>query len=247
MRSDGSGLVRLTNDSLDDREPRWASDGKRIAYIHAYVAGGYQPNVTVMNADGSNPKRLINDSGDVNPSWSPDGSRISFQRHTDLFSRDQLWIVNADGTSPTLVIDSLVVHEISWTPRNTFIGVDGLGIVELNIDGTGQTRILSLTPGTVHYLYPRMSPDGTRIVFEWGGVTGNDPQIYVVKSDGTNLVQLTFTSGSKAYPVWSRDGSRIAFTSGQGNTFAIWVMEPDGSNQVEVSPPPAGDDVGDWR
>ena len=247
MGSDGSGIVRLTSDSLDDREPQWSPDGKKIAYIHAYSAGGYEPNVTVMDANGANPLRLINDSGDVNPSWSPDGSKIAFQRHTGLFPRDQLWIVNVDGTSPTLVIDSLVVHEISWTPMDNFIGADGLGIVQFNTDGTGQTRILSLAPGTVHGLHPRMSPDGARIVFQWGGPTASESEIYVVNGDGTNLQRLTNVSGEKGHPVWSSDGTKIAFTSGQDNSLAIWVMNPDGSNQVRVSPPPAGDLLGDWR
>lgn len=257
MRSDGSGLTRLTNDSLDDRQPRWSPDGTRIVYIRAYVAGGYQPNVTIMDADGANKTRLTKDSGDENPSWSPDGTRIAFERNTDLFSRNQLWVINADGASPTLVVDSLAVREISWTPRNTFLGVDGFGIVQFNIDGTGQTRILSLTPGTVNQVYPRMSPDGTRIVFQWGGQYGSDPNIYLMNSDGTNLQQLTNSSGGKNYPVWSTDGTKVAYTSIQPDPaytwplwkwpVSIWVMDPDGSNQVRRSSPPGGDFLGDWR
>jgi TolB protein len=247
MRSDGSGLVRLTNDSLDDREPRWSPDGKRIAYIHGYTTGGYRPNVTVMDADGANPVRFTFDEGDVNPCWSPEGSRIAFERDLSLFSRNQLWIVNADGTSPALIVDSLEVSEISWTPQNTFLGIDFFGIAKFNVDGTGRTRILDLTPGTVYGAYPRMSPDGSRIVFQWGGQYSNDPQIYVMNSDGTNLQPLTNSSGGKAHPVWSRDGTKIAFTGSQDQPDFIWVMDIDGSNLARVSPSPGGDYLGDWR
>jgi TolB protein len=199
-----------------------------------------------MDADGGNPKRLTSDTGDANPSWSPDGTKIAFERNTTFFPRNQLWIINADGTSPVLAIDSLAAHELSWTPQNTFIGTDLFGIVQFNPDGTGQTRILSLDPGTVQNGYPRMSPDGTRIVFQWGGASGSDSQIYTVKSDGTDLQQLTSTSGEKVYPTWSPDGLRIGF-SRRENGLSIWVMEADGSNQTRVTPPPGDDFLGAWR
>jgi len=247
MRSDGSGLARLTNDSLQDSEPRWSPDGKRIAYIHAHKPGGYEPNISIMNSDGSNRTRLITDAGDANPSWSPDGLRIAFERNTSLFPRNQLWIVNADGSAPTLVVDSLEAREITWTSQNTFLGIDGFGIVQFNVDGSGTARIVSLTPGTVSNAYPQMSPDGVRIVFQWTGPAGSEPQIYVVNTDGTDLHAITNTSGAKSYPIWSSDGSKIAFTSYQDGTISVWTMDSDGGNQVRVSPSPGGDQLGDWR
>lgn len=245
MKRDSSDLVRLTSDSLLDWQPRWSPDGRRVAFLRGYPVSGslqYRHNLSVMDWDGANPVRLRYDLSNDSPSWSPDGSRISFLRTTNL--DHQLWIVNADGTSPTLVADSLNVSEISWTPQGKFLGVDHFGIVQFNIDGGGMNRILSLPPGTVYQAYPRMSPDGSRIVFQWTSGTGS--QIYAVNSDGTSLQQLTNATGSKSYPVWSPDGTRIAFTRFDGPV-SVFTMNADGSDLARVSPGPGQDFIGDWR
>ena len=247
MRSDGSGVVRLTSDSLFDSQPRWSPDGKRIAFLRRYPAPVFpfeRHQLAVMDWNGTTPTRLTDDLGDDSPSWSPDGTRISFIRTTNTFP--ELWTANANGSSPALVADTLDVSEISWTPQNTFLGVDGLGIVMFNADGTGRTRILSLNLGTVHEVYPRMSPDGARIVFHWYGPSDSDSQIYIVDSDGTNLQQLTNSSGIKWYPIWSPDGTKIAFSRYDG-PLSIFTMNPDGTDIARITTDPGVDYVGDWR
>ena len=51
------------------------------------------------------------------------------------------------------------------------------------------------------------------------------------------LIQLTFDEGDKDQPVWSPDGSQIAYVaSGGGNNgLDIWVMDADGGNPVDVT------------
>lgn len=67
--------------------------------------------------------------------------------------------------------------------------------------------------------------------------TVNGPSdIWVMRPDRSGLQQLTSDSGSNRQPVWSPDGTRIAFTSDREDRRAIWVMNADGSNQVRVSP-----------
>jgi len=49
--------------------------------------------------------------------------------------------------------------------------------------------------------------------------------------------QLTFDEGDKDQPVWSPDGSQIAYTApgGAGNGLDIWVMDADGNNQMDIT------------
>jgi TolB protein len=51
------------------------------------------------------------------------------------------------------------------------------------------------------------------------------------------LTQLTFDEGDKDQPVWSPDGSQIAFVApgGGNNGLDIWVMDADGSNPVNLT------------
>lgn len=60
-------------------------------------------------------------------------------------------------------------------------------------------------------------------------------QVYLVNSDGTGLVQLTNTGAgvSNSDPAWSPDGQRLAFASNRGGSWAIYIMDADGSNVVQ--------------
>lgn len=80
MRADGSDMVQLTRDiDARDDEPSWSPEGQRIAFRRMSAQGGVTTSdLAVMNADGSNVVRLVQDGDDLSPSWSPDGQRIAF-------------------------------------------------------------------------------------------------------------------------------------------------------------------------
>ena len=52
-----------------------------------------------------------------------------------------------------------------------------------------------------------------------------------------SFTQLTFSEGDKDQPVWSPDGSRIAFVApgSAGDGLDIWVMDADGGNPVNLT------------
>ncbi len=74
------------------------------------------------------------------------------------------------------------------------------------------------------------SPDGRFIAFgsDWAG----EDDIWLMKPDGTDLVNLTADLSGDCYHVsWSPDGRRIAFASGDLATNSdIWVIETNGAN-----------------
>ncbi|MGB4758902.1 MAG: hypothetical protein WBP26_02495 [Candidatus Saccharimonadales bacterium] len=65
-----------------------------------------------------------------------------------------------------------------------------------------------------------------------------DVEIYAANPDGSNPVRLSLTPGQDRAPVWSPDGTKIAFFAMERNTNLadIYIMNADGSNQVRVSP-----------
>jgi Tol biopolymer transport system component len=78
MNADGTGQTRLTFNPANDGFPAWSPDGKKIAF----QSSRDDPNpatcsvckfqIYVMNADGSDPVRVTNDSSsDQGPDWQP--------------------------------------------------------------------------------------------------------------------------------------------------------------------------------
>ena len=78
---------------------------------------------------------------------------------------------------------------------------------------------------------PQVSPDG-----EWLLVVGNSVStinkkknldIFAIKMDGSNMIQLTYHPAQDACPRWSRDGKSVFFLStraNEDNSYNVWKM-----------------------
>jgi len=97
------------------------------------------------------------------------------------------------------------------------------------IDREGNEELLAARPG--NYLYPRLSPDGTKAAIEEFEGTGD---IWVWDFSRETLTRLTVDPASDEYPVWTPDGQRVIFSSDRdgGSKNPYWVAA-DGSGGVE--------------
>jgi hypothetical protein len=94
-------LIPLGQDTAAQQtDPAPSPDGSRIAYV---TDRDGNTEIYVMNADGSNPRRLTNTTAaEGSPAWTPDGTRIVYASNavegtTGTF---HIWMMNADGSSP---------------------------------------------------------------------------------------------------------------------------------------------------
>jgi Tol biopolymer transport system component len=78
INPDGSGLRQLTNDSAQDRIPRWSPDSRQIAFL-SNRSGKYE--IWKVNQDGSGLEQLSDVPGEdvINPVWSPEGQRLLYK------------------------------------------------------------------------------------------------------------------------------------------------------------------------
>lgn len=197
--------------------------------------------IYVMNADGSGQTNLTNHpAGEHNPSWSPDGSRITFESDRDDGQNytSKIYVMNADGSNQQR-LSSAAGDDYApvWSPDGSKIAFtsyrDGNAeIYVMNADGTNAIRLTN-NLGTDQS--PSWSPDGRKIAFE--SRRNNKTGVYVMNADGSNQTPLTDNLTTAFSPAWAPDGSRLAFV-GRGSSssnFRIFTVNPDGSGQVGLT------------
>jgi Tol biopolymer transport system component len=215
-------------------ESRATADSAQASSMIAFVRGS---ELYVMNADGSEQRRLTGNARPVTPAWSPDGRAIAFV--TDRDGNAEVYVMNVDGSEQrNLTRDPASDREPAWSPDGRRIAFerwhDGSAEIHvMNADGSGpgnQTRYLA------NGVHPVWSPGGQRIAFvrkisfmappRVGGPPGfrilYRPYLYVVDADGSGIRRLT---PDPVYgdlsPDWSPDGTTIRF--------GRYVVNADGS------------------
>jgi dipeptidyl aminopeptidase/acylaminoacyl peptidase len=174
MNADGSGQTKLAEHIAD---PVWSPDGDRIAVATPFDIGlgglsdatsvSSSEGISTISSTGGPLTRITNVSGDRNPDWSPDGSKLVFERLTPTaLSNERQYVinvVNADGAGlvqigapPVRLINQI---QPVWSPdgkRVAFVLSDNFRIYTMAADGSDISQV---TPGPND-----TSPDWQRVV-----------------------------------------------------------------------------------
>ncbi|MFW6184330.1 MAG: hypothetical protein ACOC8X_11080, partial [Chloroflexota bacterium] len=205
MDADGRGLSRVGPDAGSHFAPDISPDGTRIAFSSAVQAPeGRRQHIWVMDVDGSNLQQLTSGPyNDIDPVWSPDGSRIAFA--SDRGWRPAHWIMNVDGSDMIMLPDDVPQHggRSDWSPDGRWLAFyagprDDRDIYLVATDGSGASHRLTFGGRN---LAPSFSPDGQWITFT-SYREGDDAEIFIMRSDGSDLRQLTFNERADWQPRW---------------------------------------------
>jgi Tol biopolymer transport system component len=199
MRADGTDARLVADLASPATSPAWSPDGRRIVF-----AAGIEPpeafdpdfDLYVVNVDGTGLTKLVSEPNrsELNPSWSPDGTRIAFAG--DIFGRCPsgscgdvslgLHTIAADGTGERLVTPGrfrTCISQPDWSPDVAKIAFTDCGrIYTVNIDGGALVGYP--TDDLIRRVDPAWSPDGTRIAFA-SGLLGHMSAV-----DGSSLAVL---------------------------------------------------------
>jgi Tol biopolymer transport system component len=172
----------------------------------------------VINADGSNVRRLTNKGDNGYPAWSPASSGGGTGGNLIAFSRydpgSDIYVMPAPGSSAQVNADSASQQRLTQT---------GVGGVDMDI------------------FDPDWSPDGTQIVCV---VDSNpDPRVeesaiyvldvrHIIQGNGNAHLRPLPRAGSRLNdnPAWSPKGSQIAFSAEVDGRWGIYVVDADGTN-----------------
>jgi len=234
MSAQGGNLIRLTNNTSNNGHPALSPDGSKVAFESDRDGNS---EIFVMSVDGELVQLTDDPADDLDPDWSPDGSKIAFS--SNRAGMHHIYIVNADGTSPTQVTNAKADDsEPAWSrdgKRIAFVrAIEGnTEIYVVNTDGSNETQ---LTFDATSNSSPSWSPDG-RISFT--SKRDGRREVYAMNADGSAVQRFTTIGGIT--PVWSPDGSKIAFVSENldiGKTqhpLQVFVANADGSNIRNVT------------
>jgi TolB protein len=184
--------------------PVFSPDGKQIAFC-ATPPGGGAYDLWVMNADGTNVRRLTtHPDSETTPTWSPSGTQIAFVSDRLGVGREQIYIVNADGSGLyRLPLPDNQVDRPTWAPAPyneiAYSARSGPGYdIKVHELTTGITRQLTFGEGTNES--PSYSPSGRHLAFT--STRAGNIQLFTVGRDGNGLRQIT-RIGNNQTPDWS--------------------------------------------
>ena len=216
------------------------------------------PEIYVMNADGSDVVRLTDDPAfDDSPALSPDGTQIAFltARHDPSPSfpdlKYEIYVMGSDGSNLRRLTETDAAEDHpAWSPDGTKIVFDAdydgdsfYEIYTMNADGTEVTR---LTANAANDQFADWSPDGTQIAFS-SDRNGNW-DVFVMEADGSNQRALTDSPDWELFPAWSPDGTQIAFNglAPRSRNTDVFVMNADGSDVRQLTDAPRFDENPVW-
>ena len=168
-----------------------------------------QGSLWSLSAEGGEARRLTDFEVEATaPVWSPDGSRIAFQRYDG--HHYQIWVMAPDGTGLRAVTEGPWDHrEPSWAPEGDRVAFASDRAMEGSYDiwsvevDTGVMERWTRGPGEEYA--PAWSPEGDRIAFVEGS------SIRAVTAGGTIETMASVPSGVPGVPSWAPGGQEVVY------------------------------------
>jgi TolB protein len=228
----GSGATR----------PEWSPDGTKLAYSKTIADQNF---VYVYSLDNKASVQISQSSNlEQKILWSPKGDWIAVKKI--IAYNDHIRLIRSDGSLSIDLIEPTRYFNTpaAWSNDGRFL----IGVGRNETYGSTQMWFYDLSQQTYLHLADDVDPfseinwsyDDQKIAFVKVGVDQKD--IWVVNKDGSALNQLTATTtDAETDPVWSLDGSQIAFQSRtttvyEDPNYDIFVMRSDGTHKTKLTP-----------
>ena len=166
-------------------------------------------------------------------------AQIAFSRTNNRTGLVEMFTMDTDGKNQRPLAEGIEAVYPTWSPDGGSVIFPSLvirgvaGLYMMDADGRNFRLLYEGNAGS-----PRMSPGGTKILFEWR--TPERPaitDIFTLDVDGGNVRRLTNGDASSGSPTWSPDGREIAFvTKGEDGAQGIYVMSSDGEIDRRLTP-----------
>lgn len=216
----------------------WAlPDGNTVLFV-SHTQNSQFAEATIEGLDIDTGERTVLMRGGTYPRWA-DSGHLLYVREGTLYAVPMDPVTMELEGSPGPVIENLTTNEGAYGTAHYSVsnqgklvymegsaGATGYGVMQLDRGG----EITPLIEEQELYWSPSVSPDGRRLAISVlpGGSNGD---IWVEDLDRGIRTRLTFGEGDDTGPVWSPDGEWIYFASRGGDSYDIFRVAADGSEQ----------------
>ncbi len=229
----GVAAAEVRGDSVAVGWPEFLPDGRH--YLYVVVGGGTGGEIVVAKIGAKEVRRL-----------GVKGSRVEYSpAGYILFVRDRTLLAQPFDTrklavtgEPFPVAEPLSVSGqgfASFSVSDNGTLVYGAGSLSNNklvwLDRTGKPSGDVGPPGDI--LVPALSPDEKRIAVRQADAQTANRDVWILEPARGTSTRLTFDPGNDNTPLWSPDGSRIAFVSNRKGHFDLFQKFSSGAGEEE--------------
>ena len=231
--------------SRRDFNPAFSPDGQTLAFFR--VSKEVQSIYTVPVSGGEEQRLFSSAPYHWGLAWAPDGRSIVFADAGWPVNTGWLWRISLGGGEP----ERLQFGQEGVEPSirgNRLVYVRQLA--NLNIWRRQLNSLLSVgspdrfITSTKMESGPQFSPDGSKIAFE--STRSGAYEVWMCRSDGSGLVQLTHFNSVTGTPRWAPDGQQIAFDSRALGSADIFVTDSQGGSPRRLTTEPSKEVVPSW-
>ena len=254
--ADAASLLTL-EPKESEMYPHASQDGRHLIVT---VTQGKDGLISRRATENGDPLNVVTDDGRALDSASWHGDSVTF--FSERAGGLGLWVRSSDGqgvvrrakelngqlTQPILLVDGSVIAvrvEATGKKKSSFQrkyddfenwNIPGFKTEIVHINEHGVEKVLS--QGT----NPALSPDGQWVAFSLP--VGRSFHLYMMRTDGSELTQLTDERSVDVQPTWSTDGKWIVFTSNRAladmrkpknNNWDIWAIDREGRNLSQLT------------
>lgn len=249
IKANGHDLQQITQVVNSDAVAGdWSPDGRKIVYEHGSETFA---RVEIMNADGSDVRVLAGTGLEtgvtyaVEPSFTPDGQHIVFNKFVEATEDFGVWIMNLDGTGQREIGD-LPYSDPNVSPDGATLVMLGAkddderqqALFTADMSGNNLRQVTSFDLDAAGK--SDWAPNGSRVVTsDNANIPEHSANVVIVPADGGNPFHVTeYTDPDvRAYAGgYSPDGNWLVFRLEDHGQFALCLVRPDGTALRTILP-----------